>query len=198
MNQVVALLLLALPVSAFAQAPDRTPPRWSLGAGVSFGGSSVATASLERAVGERTWLVFGVAGSMTRERADVTSGLGTELGSDGWDAVGSIGVRRAVTSADAPVTVSLHAVLEGGAHRRSVEVGAVTEREERGWLAGASGGLAVERALADRLAVRVFTSLVGVRYTSFEEEFSSGSSGRETELAAEVRLAPGLELRVAF
>jgi hypothetical protein len=212
MRRVVALVSVLLPLVVSAESPRddaATAPLWSIGAGVTFGSPAffigsplvpvsapAAAASVERAISPRTALVAGVLGTFRRDRAAEDSFV-TPSREDVGVALVTAGVRRFVTPRGAPVDVSLHALAEGGTVRVKVRStsGAL---DQLSWLAGVQGGIAVERALADRLALRIATPLVGARYTRDRV----GAPGEETrtgsDLTIAMLIAPTLELRLAF
>lgn len=199
------------PTAAAAAAVDE--PGWSLGAGVGFTvffvgegptvlSSPVASTTIERALGRRTWLVLGLSGSFSRDesRVDSDTSRGPTTRHDFREALASLGVRQVVTDARAPVEVSVVALLEAGGFRMRTTYPDVTGTETRGTFAGVSLGLAVERALASRLAVRLATPLVGYRQmrTRADSGLPGGPTLQATSVAVQLRLAPTLELRLAF
>lgn len=217
-------------------APPATPVvssatagAWSLGAGVGFQtfalGSSpyfvsstlsglylprptapTATASLERRLSARTWLVLGVNGSYDRDRQDLapqSTGL-SKL--DISELALAAGVRHVVTRAGAPVDVSIDARANAGGTRWKGEgafyssgVGPVEATfEQSAWRAGATFGVAVDRALTGALSLRVATPIVGAWYARTETKVSGQPTEKGDELFAGLALAPSLELRLAF
>jgi hypothetical protein len=194
-----------------AHAALAAAPRWSIGAGVGFGGWIVlgssspslflpaATASIERAVGARTWLSLGLAGSLDQERTEIEPEAITYPVQRNLGQVSVIaGVRREVSDPRSAVAVSLTALGEGGVLRRTMEAEAYPGTDLRSWVAGVSGGLVLERALTAGLLVRLSTPAVGLRYGRTRDEKVSGAAAVTTGLSLQVRLAPSLELRLAF
>jgi len=218
----------AAPVAA---APAEDPPRWTIGGGVGLtvgqvflnppavisplGVSSpsdttipVATFFVERRVGERTWLVFGAAGSVTRSYVDAPPASAFALNAVTKDESErgslSVGLRRVVTRPGAIVDVSLQATVEGGYLHRQQELTTTaptfsqqsTIRDE-GRYAAVTGGIAVERELTGGLGLRVSTPLVGASWSKLDRKDDAGTrSGSST--SGFVTLSPRLELRLAF
>jgi hypothetical protein len=225
---LVALVVLA-PAAALAQAEER--PDWSIGAGLGVNGLTflpaaitaaptsvilssslfgaavpVATFFVERRVGDRTWLVFGAAGTLSRRSFDAPPDTGTttftvltkddsEIGSV------SVGLRRVVTRPGAVVEVSLQATVEGGALHEQQEFtsngGVKSSIRDIGGYASVTGGIVVERELTGGLGLRISTPLVGASYSTLERRDAAGT--RDASSASVfVTLAPRLELRLAF
>lgn len=227
----VLVLAPTLALAQPADPPSSAAPGWSIGAGVSTGyllsftggigllaGYSYAvtpasvpavSASLERAVGSETWFFFGFSAAAQRERYEpppsAVSSSATLTDRDTAAGAVELGLRGVVTPASAPVTVSYLASVEGGlAHSTStVNFVGVGNRDERtdAWSAALNVGLAVERTLGDRLAVRVATPLVRVSYAHSKARIDSGAGPEDTTgsvAGASLVLAPRLELRVYF
>jgi hypothetical protein len=226
MRPTIAALLLALaPLAAQAESDAASSPaapaapRWSLGAGViSFAGplSSArfitttnfvsppslpgAQASLERRLGDDTWLVLGVLGAVDRQRAEVPAGASGRTRFDQAVFGLDVGVRRLLTPRGAPLDVSL--LLAGNAgvghSREDLTFTTTTVQRQTTWGVGASAGIAVDRELVSNLSVRVATSLFAAGYTWGRTEVSGGGTGDGSSFAAGFQLAPSLELRLAF
>lgn len=192
---------------------------WSFGAGVGFFGSTflytgaglsssialtpqywpAVVTSLERRLGGSTWLVVGATGWFSDERAaweNVTLTTPGELLRYGLQL--SSGVRRVVTPAGAPVEVSVLALAEAGVASQSLERADGGKEDELAWLVGGSLGFAIERALLDRLSVRLATPLLGLRYRHGEITAPAGVTVTSSAWTADLYLAPRLELRLAF
>jgi hypothetical protein len=203
--------------------------RWTIGAGVGFsqlvlissssasavgllgmGSAPIATFSLERRLGERTWLVFGGSGSVSHTDSDrpppvagVTFSALTTDESEGGAL--SIGLRRVVTRPGALVDVSLQATVEGGTsheHQEYTTVGTVIPPAKNGIryesrYAAVTGGIAVERELTGGLAVRISTPLVGASWSRSERKDDLGKTASRS-MGAFVTLSPRIELRLAF
>jgi hypothetical protein len=223
---VAALLLAAAPLAALAQPDASSPPaapaaapQWSLGAGVlTFAGSTsgvlfitstafvtpptvpVAQATLERSLGDDTWLVAGVFGAVDRQRAEVPAGASGRTRYNQAMLGLRAGVRRLLTPRGSPVDVSL--LLTGNAgvghSREDLTFTADSVRRQTTWGVGASAGIAVDRELVSNLSLRVATSLVGAGYTWGRTELSDSGSGDGSAFSAGFQLAPSLELRLAF
>jgi hypothetical protein len=209
----------ALPATAPSIAPAASAnSEWSIGAGISVSqvtvlttvGSSGSTlimqspgavASLERRLTERTWLAFGVTGSVYRQRRDIEPG---GSGTSRWDSrqlAVHAGIRQLLTPGGAPVDVSLVALADVGGDSGTttfVASGVPETRESSGWGVGADVGLAVERKLGDGLSLRVATPLVGVSWDRRRDEVPGAAPVRGNSVFASVMLDPRLELRLAF
>ena len=220
MRTLLALLVLA-PTLALAQPADPTPPAdWTLGAGLTLGELLVSSsfgvsplvasvpsvsASLERAISDRTWLVFGISAFGMRERyelpASAASSSGTLRDQDTAGGAAEFGFRGAVTPAAAIVSVSWLASFEAGfahtARTFTSSAGDLSDRYDVRYVGG-SVGLAVERTLGERLAVRLATPLARVQYGTTEARPQMGDITKGTLSGVALVIAPRLELRVAF
>jgi hypothetical protein len=202
---------------ARAEAPPRAADarRWSLGAGVGFGVSVVsstvspdglfllggsaptASASLERELSPRSWLVLGVNGAITRQSSEMVAG--TSYDQDLVLAAASIGVRNVVTPSGAPVDFSTVLLAEGGfAHAGLSPEPPSGAHALRSWRIGASFGIAVDRELTTGLSLRVATPLVQAAYSSERVEYVGGPPTRMSGFGVGVVVAPRLELRIAY
>ncbi|MCM2333736.1 MAG: hypothetical protein NDI82_07295 [Anaeromyxobacteraceae bacterium] len=210
----------ASPARAEAAAPAAvTSGAWSLGAGVGYtvfgptaflasypGYTSLpyaptARASIERTLAPRWWLVTGVSGASSRNRADAPAGATypSARSDASWASI-AIGVRRALTATGSPVTVSGLLLAQAGWTATRVDRAGTTPEVQRGEAIGAglSSGLAVDRELMSGLSLRVSTPLLSVLWSS--QRLSSDVSGvsRTKGGEASLSLAPSLELRLAF
>lgn len=218
--RVFAALLAAAPLAAFAEVPAAPEPQWSLGAGVAFGvigyqpifaGNAVpqitafapgATASVERRLGASTWLVLGAAAHWYSMRQDAPPGANGITRDELRQFAVRGGVRFALSGAGAPVEVSAVALAGiGYAWRSAAMVTSIPgqfpqsiAQESRATSATADLGLALERELVPRLALRLETPLLGLTYGATSA--SGASDGRFA--SAGLRLAPSLALRLAF
>jgi hypothetical protein len=224
MKLVALALALAFPaVAAAAETEPPARPRWSIGAGgggyvfgndvlvssLSPASSSIpfVRASLERRVGEATWLVLGVAGWYSTFDADppTTSGayLLTDSDATEWNGRVEGGLRRELTGAGAPLVVSglLLANVGGISRERRFLSGTPAEevREDAdAVVAGLSAGIAVDRELTRGLSVRISSSLVTAS-GSWSEIRTRGQPSRDARtFSVGLALAPILELRLAF
>ncbi len=217
MRAFALLVLVVCPLSVLAEE-EAPPPRWSLGAGVSttvlYSSCSgavnglcttsqgpTADASVERRLGDATWLVLSGSGSISDRRQE-----GTVEGSDGtttarWryrQVLLDLGVRHVLTGRGALVDVSVLALAEGG---YGAADGTTTDAEAdtklSSWILGANVGLALDRELSPGLSLRVATPLAGVWWQRSRQE-TGGTTVRSRALTASVYLAPRLELRLAF
>lgn len=222
MRPTIAALLLALAPLAARADPDAAPspaaPQWSLGAGViSFGGSALgaislnpsfqlppnvpgAQASLERRLGDDTWLVVGLTGLFDRERLDLPAGASGQSRLDLAGVGLNAGVRRVLTPGGSLVDVSLVFLGNAGLLHARQDFAGITNGTQRqtAWRVGVSAGIAVDRELVSNLSLRVSTSLLGAGYTWGRTELSDGGSADGSVLSAGFQLAPSLELRLAF
>jgi hypothetical protein len=220
----------APPASVAAAAPAEQPPKWTIGAGLVFVGGSVSLAApstriglltigsgfgpsipvatffVERRTSERTWLVFGAEGSVSRQSFGTLPASSTSFPDQTKDDAErvslSVGLRRVVTRPRAPVEVSLQATVDGGYIHELQEFvtptsGATSSIRDIGWFAGATGGIAVERELTGGLALRISTPLVRAVWTTVERKDDAGKRDG-TSWTVLGTLAPTLELRLAF
>lgn len=227
---LAALLLSPLLATAQAEAPppasaatapaqpaDASPPQWSFGGGVAyiiFSGGALAlyssdtlnvpsaSASLERRLSDRTWVIAGLNGSVQRDRMDVPAGSWGYTRNDArlLSVVG--GVRRVLARPGAKVEFSLVALGEAGvgdADRREISYSATSVSTDlTSWFVGANAGFALDRELGDGLSFRIASPLVGASY----EWSMVDRAGEPRQLGSAFRvyayLAPRLELRLAF
>lgn len=218
----------AAPVAS-AAAESAGPAGWSLGAGVGFqmfgspgylsttlGGlllpppeAPTAVASLERRLSGRSWLVVGVDGSYAHDRQDLPPQSTGVTKSDRWSLAVSAGVRHALTSAGAPVDVSIDVLASAGATRWKGDADylafggtgytvASGSFDQSAWRAGASFGVAVDRELTGALSLRVATPVASVRYTRTKTKVSGQPTQDGEDVGVGLALAPRLELRLAF
>lgn len=196
-------------------------PSWSIGAGLGlsyFAGSisssssqSISqfpmptspqvTTSLERALNARTWLAADVSASFQNLRGDgAASGQSIRYSSLNVD----VGIRRVLTRASAPVEVSALALLGGGYGQNSyalpdswdsTKFNNVTVSQ---WNVGVAGGLAVDRRLTQGLSVRISTPVLFAGYARNKASYPSSPDLSASGLTAGLRLAPRLDLRLAF
>jgi hypothetical protein len=229
MRPRAALAVLAfVPLLAVAQDTSPSTPEtiraggdWSFGAGVSFGviafqtGSlvgisgitssntsvPVVTASLERRLSPRAWLVVGAAGIVSRNRADVPAGNAGFARDDSRQLYLTVGVRRPVTRAGAPVEVSALFLAEAGAidaDQHAVVFTTEARQDVTYWLAGANVGIAVDRELTGGLSLRVASPLLGAVYYRSRVQESGQPDMTGNGVSVRALLAPRLELRLAF
>ncbi len=226
-TRLAVLLAVALPCAAVAEEGARAAPSWSLGAGVQFGNvltlnnpvfvgsppfgpilpsTPSAVVSLERRVGERTWLAVGFAGSFeSRSGGDYPPYLNVSSTRAAGVAL-SAGLRFPITRPAAPVEVSLLALGELGYSTTRIEYSAAIANaidDAYAVSAGASLGLAVERELLDRLAVRIATSILRASWSyahdaGIANPLSFVPAAHVNSFAVGVNLVPQLELRLAF
>jgi hypothetical protein len=199
--------LLAFAPSPFLSAYGGLTTTYGVYASPSSAESPGFVASLERAFGNRTWLLLGVAASAQVDdydsNAPTPSAGGVLHGTEYARGEIEFGLRSVMTSDDAPVAVSwLGSVQAGFAHAKSnVEYAGAgsSHASSEAWFLAGTLGLAVERALGDRLAVRVATPLVRVVHGEAEQRDSASPlfmKAKSTGLA--VLVAPRLELRLYF
>jgi hypothetical protein len=214
------------PAAAATTAPTPPPaqPDWSFGGGLVysmyefpagsysllFRGPAPAvptvTASLERRMSPRSWLVLGVAGAVWRDRQDVPSGSSGYGRNDLRELTVTAGVRRPVTRAGAPVEVSVVVAAQGGIYdaeqridqRYTPATTTSTTQDLTAWFAGAQAGLAIERALTDGLSVRVASPLLQGRYSRGSVRQAGQPDAHSSSARVTATLAPTLELRLQF
>jgi hypothetical protein len=213
---VLAALLALAPAAPAARAAEPSEPvaspRWSLGAGINFGfvaipasfsGSSVllstpaASATLERAIGPRSWLVFDLSGAYDRSTEDSPAFSSDPSERTLGLLLASAGLRRIVTPEGAPVDVSVLMLGSVGFGTDSEFVGSARE-EAQTWLLGATAGLAVDRTLTTNLSLRISTSILGVSWSQSEIERTGAPDSGGDELRVQLQLAPALQLRLLF
>jgi hypothetical protein len=211
------------PATAPANASPAALPQWSFGGGLAysmyeFPGYSYSllfrdtapvvptvTASLERRLSPRSWLVLGLAGAVWRDRQDVPAGSSGYGRNDLRELTVTAGVRRPVTRAGAPVEVSVVVAVQGGIYdaeqrvdQRYSTTSTSSTQDVTAWFAGAQAGLAIERALTDGLSVRVASPLLQGRYSRGSVRQAGQPDARSSSVRASATLAPTLELRLQF
>lgn len=212
------------PASAAAGASPAPLPQWSFGGGLAyamydFPGFSYSllfrddapavptvTATLERRLSPRSWLVLGLAGAVWRDRQDVPAGASGYGRNDLRELTVTAGVRRPVTRAGAPVEVSVVVAAQGGTYdaeqrldqRYTMGTTTSSTRDLTAWFAGAQAGLAIERALTDGLSIRVASPLLQGRYSRGSIREAGQPDARSSSVRVSATLAPTLELRLQF
>jgi hypothetical protein len=208
-------------VPAEMGAPPATPPRWSVGAGVSlYNGVQFITAastgptppglgvaaSIERRLSRETWLTFGLDGAGQREWQEFDpTGAGVRSSGGARLSLGA-GLRRLLTAVGAPVEVSAVADAQLGYGREDQTAtpsggGRATDASARSLIAGGEVGIAVERELSPGLSLRLATPVAGVWWTwsRVETEGDTGAPPWDVaRLSVTAALHPRLELRMAF
>ncbi len=200
-------------------AAERTgaAPEWTFGAGVSFDlfglpapsllsgafNASVptVTASLERRLSARNWLVLGAAGGVTRNRMDVPAGGFGFSRDDARQLFVTAGVRRALTRPGRLAEVSAVFLAEAGlvdAEQQQVSFSSDIRQDLTSWLVGANAGIAVDRELTGGLSLRVASPLLGARYLRSRVTAPGQPERTGRSLSVAAILAPRLELRLAF
>lgn len=226
MRTLVSALVAGLMLPALAVADGAPPPLWSIGGGLTWGivlgGSAVltpsgaypssfdasipsASASVERRLGERTWLAFGLAGGTSRAELDPPAPntfYASTTEQDVTRAFVSVGLRHVLTPAGAPVDFSILGAVEAGFARGDATVveggGEETDTTLRSRVVGLTGGIAVDRTLAGTLSLRIATPLVTASYAGVTETSSRAPDRDGSTAGVDVVLAPRLELRIAF
>lgn len=220
---VAPLLAAAQEAPSAATSPASTQPsaaaptpQWSFGGGISYvvysgpvslGTTSAlfvpaASASLERRLSDRTWLVAGVFGSVQRYRADVPTGSVGTTRDDARTLSLTGGVRRVLTRSGAIVQVSLVALGEaeiGDGERNYVNYsGPSVASDATSWSVGANAGLALDRELTDGVSLRVASPLLGASYNWTMVDQVGAPRRQGSGFYVNALLAPRLELRMAF
>ncbi len=228
MRLIAAVLFASVALSSSARAAEPEHP-WSIGAGLGYSsGSSLASAQIiglytsttvnapgasitfERLLDTQTSLRFGVSGSFAT-RSDSTAGLAANSSAlSGATAGGvaiSLGLRRRLTEADALFGFSLHGALYAGVTRASQDITAldsnsvqtVTTTSASAWQVGATGGMAVDKSLGDRLSLRIAAELLNVGYAKGSGLPYSGTTvSSSSTFSASLTVSPSIELRLAF
>jgi hypothetical protein len=212
MRALALLTLVVCPLSTLAEE-EAAPPRWSLGAGVtaviysSCSGadglvcptseSPGATASLERRLSDRRWLVVSVDGTVREGHQDRVPGGAGGYRTSFRQANLGVGLRQVLTGRGARVDVSLLALAQGGYDQTESRFEGSPAQRSSAWLCGASVGLALDRELTSGLSVRVATPLAGAWWQQSRQRVS-GTTSRGHAFTASLYLAPRLELRLAF
>jgi hypothetical protein len=208
---------------AAASAAPLDEATWSFGAGVGlstlylgypgtigmFGGGGVPTASVyvptasvERRLAAKTWLVFGLTGGVNSQSNDPlpTSTYGLLMADSKWLSV-SAGLRQVVWSRP-QFEVSLLGLGElgvsSGHSRYQQYTGEVVEWDTSAWLAGASFGLAIDRELTPGLSVRLATPLLDAICQQGKATQAGGTTIDTRALLVSAVLVPRIELRLAF
>jgi hypothetical protein len=226
---LVPSLALAQPAPE-AAAPVAAGPApieeatWSIGAGLSFGGfvgmatspplgSSSSplwspyygyetTASIERRLAPRTWLVFGLAGGVNNLSYDPQpAGSGGPLDARKRVLTFTAGARQVAWSRSR-FEVSVLGLIGAGwndSHSRYQQsTGAVTEMSDHAWMVGLSAGLAIEFELTQGLSLRLATPLLRTNWRSGSVSQGGGATSSGHEFQVFAALEPRLELRLAF
>jgi hypothetical protein len=222
-------LALAEPLPDATGAAPADEATWSIGAGIGYGYvpaySTVAvrsgllvvggyvfsvpsmegwvpSASMERRLAPRTWLVFGLTGLVSNNSYDpLPVGVAGPVQSDQQVLAVSAGVRQVFWSRSL-FEVSGLGLAELGLSRTTYRyqstAGAVAEVNGSAWTAGGSLGLAVDRELTSGLSVRLASPLLRVAWESGKAtEVGTATYGSHGLQAAAV-LEPRIELRLAF
>jgi hypothetical protein len=160
------------------------------------------SASLERRLSDRTWLVVGGNGTMQRFREDEAISSYSYPRDDSRYLAVTGGVRRILTRPGAVVQVSLVALGMAGVvdlDRRYVDYyGVSTSTAETSWYAGANAGIALDRELTDGLSLRVASPLLDATYSWSRRDVTGAARQHSSGLSVSALLAPRLELRLAF
>lgn len=209
--RALATLFALFPIAVLADDAS-SPPRWSLGAGISTtviytsntgGGIAWSTsqpsagASLERRLTETNWLVLAVDGTIGESQQEFSSPPGS-IKSELRRLSLNLGLRHLLTRTGAPVDVSVLALATGGySEQNRTSLTSLPGAESSSWLAGGNVGVAIDRQLTEGLSLRIATPLVGVWWEKTRQE-ASGVQLDGHSLFANVYLQPRLELRLAF
>ncbi len=225
----LAALTLLLPSLALAQpSPEAAPAApageatWSIGSGVGLstlylaypssvgmvGGSVpsapvyVPSASLERRLAAKSWLVFGLTGGVISQSNEPlpTGAYGLLQGDSRWLSV-SAGVRQVVWSRSL-FELSMLGLGElgvsSGHSRYQQYTGEVVAWDTSAWLAGASLGFAVDRELTPGLSVRLATPLLDATWQQGKSTQAGGATIKTHFLLVSAVVEPRLEIRLAF
>lgn len=157
--------------------------------------------TFERILSERLSLLLGLAGSYSGGPI-YSSEPPINQRSGGLTA--SLGPRFVLSDASLPVAVSVY--VAGSAGYAAASYGTPSDMSQGGhtWSFGASGGVAVERQLINRLALRIQTQLVRATldqsFTRFPMTPLSGTvqERNDTSLRVSFLPSPSVELRLYF
>ena len=156
--------------------------------------------SLERRLADDTFLLVGVSGTASRQRADLPATVPGQSRADLVQLGLSAGVRRLLTPRGAPVDVSLLLTGDLGFARSRQDFALPTDavappdrlaRRRHGRVGRGS-------VLVSSLSLRVAASILGVGYTWRRVEASDTGVVDGTGLTAGLAITPSLELRLAF
>lgn len=226
----LALLALVAPLFASAQEPVPPPlasdePAWNVGAGlfVSSTGVAVGTtatgsarlvvpvarASLERRLAPGTWLVLGLSGSYTDESAEPSSQpANTRLRVDtaNSSAALSAGVRWTLANVGGVHLSGLGLLTYGytgttlSTETTQNGVTTTTTGKSSANQFGVAGGLALEKNLTERLALRFAVGVLRLAYasgTSLDDPIN-GTRSNIGGVLASIGFDPSIELRLYF
>ncbi|MBM4776425.1 MAG: hypothetical protein GQE15_01870 [Archangiaceae bacterium] len=229
--RIAAAVLAVTAAFAHAEEPD-LEPTWSLGAGLSytFGGGLLGLGALGTASGGLGGLTVASSPSLTPnvslERAfssHFALGLGVEAGTNSISVVGvpqrtlpsgsvAIGLspRFTLTKTSAPVAFTLFATLATGFAGSGSVVSILTPTpmevtsSTQTFAVGATGGIALEKRVFERLAVRIQAQLARVSlnrfWTTSQLSDSEGGVVNSRNVASVVNAnlvpSPSIELRL--
>lgn len=212
--------------------PLVTKPNWSVGAGIGLGESGFALAGLsgllgglggvssayvstprlsfERLLSERVALVFGLAanhqaGVLPVFLTSSEPGGVLQRSTSSSSAALSVGPRWVVTTPQSPIAVSVFAMASAGYATLSYGDAGEEPQGAHSFLFGILGGLAIERMLIDRLALRIQTQIISANFARrFEQTTLTptvlGSARTYGSAWSQVSVVPlpSVELRLYF
>jgi opacity protein-like surface antigen len=206
-------------------APPAEEPPWNVGAGlfVSTSGVAVGTtatgsarlvvpvgrASLERRLAQGTWLVLGLSGSYTDESAEPSSqpaNTRIRVDTSNSSAALSAGVRWSLASVGGVQLSGLGLLTYGytgtALSTETTQNGTTTTTTGKSSANqfGVAGGLALEKGLTDRLALRFAVSVLRLAYasgTSLDDPIN-GTRSNIGGVLASIGFDPAIELRLYF
>jgi len=156
-----------------------------------------ASAFLEHQRGPRSFLVLDLSGTYQSSQFESGSTGNTRQRSLAAD----IGLRYLLTAPDAVVDVSVLALVNGSLSDSVNTISSGLSSQFLGqsqWSLGVSGGLVVERKLVPGLFVRISTPVLYASYARSKVDYVNMSSDILSGFGVGLRLAPRLELRLAF
>lgn len=228
---IVVLLSQVARAEDVATAPttDTPQPKWSVGAGIGLGESSYAGVggligglgtvysplaptprlSFERVFSEHFALGLGLMASyQSGEQPIYGTSLGSAIGQQSTSSSSvavSVGPRWPLTDPASPIAFSLYAAATAGYATMSLGNPGDEPLGGHSFSFGINGGLAVERMLIDRLALRITAQMVRatlgrnfVQTTSTPTVLGSAVTQASTATQISAVPSPSIELRFYF
>lgn len=229
---VTLFSLLAQAQEVTTTTEPAMPARWSAAAGVGFGDSGLIIAGVgsglgglsslqasvpsgrlafERILTDRFSVGLGLSASYSSAESPLTllnqngESLSVQSKSEGGSVALTLAPRWILTEPTFPVAFSVYAAVTGGYSANSFGAVGFEGQGSHAFFASLSGGVAVERMLIDRLAIRISTQILRASVSrSFAKTTATptvlGSSTTQFSTSAQLGLAPSpsVELRLYF